>query len=142
MKRVNTGFEEEEGEREDRRVGRRRRALPVLVAVLMVALLVTAGCSESGAATQDPIPGSGGGDVMVEMVGSKFEPETVTVEAGGSITWVNLDSVSHNAVADDGSWKTEIFSEGGSVTLTFDTPGTYSYVCTLHPRMVGTVIVQ
>jgi len=74
------------------------------------------------------------------MVDSSFEPETVTVKVGQSVTWVNEDSVSHDATADDGSWRTEISNQGGSVTLMFDTPGIYPYICTLHPAMKGTVI--
>lgn len=128
------------GRRDGRRRGRGRPPWLVLLGALIAALLVITGCSDSGAAPQPA--GDAAQDVQVKMVDMSFEPETVTVAAGGSITWVNEDSVSHNAVAEDGSWKTEIFGGGNSVTLTFDTPGTYPYVCTLHPKMIGTVIVK
>lgn len=142
MKTMNEETEEAEGDREVRGTGRRRHALPFLGLTLMVALLTVVGCAGSTAAPQSADVQAGGSDATVEMVDVAFEPDTVTVAVGRSVTWVNQDSVSHNAVADDGSWKTEIFAEGGSVTLTFDTPGTYSYVCTLHPNMKGTVIVR
>lgn len=143
MKTANEGSEEAEGEREARGIGRRRRrVLPFLALTLMVALLAAVGCADSGAAPQATDAQAGSGDAEVAMVGMAFEPDTVTVGVGQSVTWVNQDSVSHNAVADDGSWKTDIFGADGSATVTFDTPGTYQYVCTLHPNMKGTVIVQ
>ncbi len=143
MKTANEGSEEAEGEREARGIGRRRRhALPVLIVVLMTTLLAMVGCSQSGAAPQPTGSEEGDGVVQVSMAGSSFEPDAVTIEVGQSITWVNQDSVSHNAVADDGSWKTDIFGAGESRVVTFDTPSTYPYACTLHPGMTGTVTVQ
>ncbi len=144
MATVLGSYEKEDGDQEPRRLrrARRSRALWVLIPGLLAVVVAVAGCAESGAATQAPDSAAGAGDIQVAMVDMGFEPETVTVPAGGSITWVNQDSVSHNAVADDGSWATELFGGGNSATLTFGTPGTYSYVCTLHPKMTGTVIVE
>lgn len=142
MKALEDNDTEADDERDavDRARPRRLWILGALVGALMATLLALVGCADSGATAQ-----TGGGDtggIRVAMVGMAFDPQTVTVPVGGSVTWVNEDSVSHNAVADDGSWKTEIFGKGGSVTLTFDTPGTYTYTCTLHPNMTGTVIVE
>ncbi|MHB1344666.1 MAG: cupredoxin domain-containing protein [Thermoleophilia bacterium] len=136
--------EKKEGDRESRQPqrGRRPRALSILIPALLAVLVAVVGCAESGIATQTTESAAGGGDVQVAMVDMGFEPETVTLPVGGSITWVNQDSASHNAVADDGSWATELFGGGNSATLTFDTPGAYAYVCTLHPNMTGTVIVE
>jgi len=146
VKTQNKDIEEGEEDREHWRTGggphpRSPALLAALMAVLIATVLVVAGCAQSDATP--PATDSGGdGTVRVAMVDMGFDPETVTVRVGQSVTWVNEDSVSHNAVADDGSWKTEIFADGGSVTLTFDTPGTYAYRCTPHPAMKGTVIVE
>jgi len=138
------GSYEKETDQESRRRQRRRRlrALSVLIPALLAVLVAVVGCTESGAAPQPTESVAGGGAVQVAMVDKEFDPETVTIPVGGSITWVNQDTVSHNAVADDGSWATDLFGGGNSTTLTFDTPGTYSYSCTPHPNMTGTVIVE
>jgi len=72
----------------------------------------------------------------------KFAPETVTVSAGTTVTWTNADSTQHTATADDGSFDSGVLAQNATYSETFDTPGTYTYHCTIHPNMVGTVTVQ
>ena len=72
-----------------------------------------------------------------------FAPETVTVAAGTKLTWVNHDDVPHTIVD---SATPKLFHSGAldtndSYSFTFSKPGTYKYFCTLHPQMVGTIIV-
>jgi plastocyanin len=123
--------------------------LTYVVAALFVGLLLTmtvlaVGCggSAEGASGTTAVGSSGDGSATVRMVDYSFEPQTITVASGTTITWINEDSVSHNAVADDESWGTDIFGGGGSASITFDSPGTYPYNCTLHAGMVGTVVVE
>lgn len=71
-----------------------------------------------------------------------FVPDTLTVKVGDTVTWINDESVSHNAVADDESWGTDTFGQGGTGSITFDSPGTNPYWCTLHASMRGTIIVE
>ena len=82
----------------------------------------------------------------VVMADTKFIPSTITVSKGTTVTWKNLEDRTHNATADDKSWKTDDMEQGESKTVTFDKPGTYSYHCTHHTMMgfgmTGTVIVQ
>jgi plastocyanin len=80
-------------------------------------------------------------DSTVEMKGSTFQPGDITVTVGDTITWVNVDPALHDAVADDGSWKTERLNPNQTASVTFDTPGSYPYRCTLHGPMRGTVTV-
>jgi plastocyanin len=68
-----------------------------------------------------------------------FSSDTLTVEAGTTVTWVFEDVMPHNVVGDD--FASEIM-ETGSFTHTFTDPGTYPYVCTLHPTMEGRVVVE
>lgn len=65
-----------------------------------------------------------------------------TIVAGQTIMWTNNDSVSHTATADDNSWGTGTLKTGQSFVRRFDTPGTYTYFCSYHPEMMGTIIVE
>lgn len=78
----------------------------------------------------------------VIIQGYAFSPETITVKVGDTITWTNNDSTEHSATADDGSFDTGLFSQGQSKTVTFKKAGTFTYHCSAHPYMKGTVIVQ
>jgi plastocyanin len=70
-----------------------------------------------------------------------FEPETIEVEPGATVTWRNEDRFTHT-VRVEGQDDHEV-EPGQSVSITFDEPGTYAYVCTLHRRdMEGKVIVR
>jgi LPXTG-motif cell wall-anchored protein len=71
----------------------------------------------------------------------KYTPSTITVTAGESVTWSNSGPTGHSATADDGSFDTGILSRGSSGSHTFSKAGTYSFHCTPHPFMKGTVVV-
>jgi plastocyanin len=72
----------------------------------------------------------------------KFSPSDVTVNVGDTVTWSNSGPAPHSATATDGSFDTGILDKGGSGSHTFSKPGTFSYICTPHPFMKGTVTVQ
>jgi plastocyanin len=78
----------------------------------------------------------------VNIANFVYSPETITVKVGDKVTWTNKDSVGHSATADDNSWDTGVFGQGESKSITFDKAGTYSYHCSVHSNMHGTVIVQ
>jgi LPXTG-motif cell wall-anchored protein len=71
-----------------------------------------------------------------------FSPRSVTIDAGDTVTWTNEDDVEHSATAEDGSFDTGTFGNGQSRSHTFDTAGTFQYVCTPHPFMKGTITVN
>jgi plastocyanin len=71
----------------------------------------------------------------------RFAPETIEVEAGSTVTWTNEDNFTHT-VRVEGQKDHEV-GRGESVSIVFDEPGTYDYVCTLHRQdMDGEVIVR
>jgi LPXTG-motif cell wall-anchored protein len=72
----------------------------------------------------------------------KFAPSGVTVNVGDTVTWTNAGPTAHSATANDGSFDTGILDKGGSGSHTFSQAGTFSYICTPHPFMKGTVTVQ
>ncbi len=71
-----------------------------------------------------------------------YMPSTVNVSVGGKVTWKNVDSAAHTATATDSSFDTSLVNAGASASNTFNTAGTYPYMCILHPWMKGTVNVQ
>ena len=111
------------------------RSLLPAVALLAAALFV-AGCG-GGAESSQPVA-----TTEVAMVTSyRFDPKAIEVEAGETVTWTNEDNFTHT-VQVDGQGDHEV-GQGESVSITFDDPGTYDYVCTLHSKdMQGTVIVK
>jgi plastocyanin len=70
----------------------------------------------------------------------EFAPASITVEVGDTVTWTNDGPTAHSATGD--SFDTGIFNEGQSRSETFNEAGTFSYICTPHPQMKGTVTVQ
>jgi plastocyanin len=80
-------------------------------------------------------------DGAVTIAGFAFDPASVTIQVGDSVTWTNQDSTAHTATA-AGAFDTGNIASGASATVTSDTAGTFAYVCSIHPTMTGTVVVQ
>jgi amicyanin len=80
----------------------------------------------------------------VEMKNTAFNPSKITIKKGTTVTWTNQDSDRHDVTPDnesDAFQGSELLSKGESYSFTFNTVGTYSYHCTPHPFMRGTVEV-
>ena len=71
-----------------------------------------------------------------------FEEPTITVPAGTTVVWTNLDGDRHNVTAQDGSFESTLLFKDDTFSRRFDEPGTNEYFCTIHPSMVGIVIVE
>jgi amicyanin len=71
-----------------------------------------------------------------------YSPGTITVNVGDTVTWVNNGPTPHSATSSSGAFDTGIFSKGQSRSHTFNEAGTFAYICTPHPFMKGTVVVQ
>jgi len=71
-----------------------------------------------------------------------FNPTPLTVKAGATVTWTNMDDEPHTVVSDTGVFKSGGMDTNESFSYKFDKPGTYRFACSIHPRMVGTVVVQ
>jgi plastocyanin len=70
-----------------------------------------------------------------------FRASSITIHVGDTVTWHNSGQAPHTATANDGSFNTGTVNPGGSASHTFQTAGTFSYVCTIHPNMTGTIHV-
>ena len=71
-----------------------------------------------------------------------FMPETLTIKAGTAVTWVNRDEEPHNVVSLDRVFRSKAIDGGEKFTATFDKPGTYNYICAVHPHMRGKIVVE
>lgn len=78
----------------------------------------------------------------VTIANFTYSPVTLTIKVGDSVTWTNNDSATHTATADTGSFDTGNLTKGQSKTITFTNKGTFTYHCTFHPNMKGTLIVE
>lgn len=70
-----------------------------------------------------------------------FRPQTVTINAGDTITWTNADPLAHTATSDTGAFDTGTIPAGGSKLIPFAVAGRYAYHCSIHPAMTGTIVV-
>jgi plastocyanin len=71
-----------------------------------------------------------------------FAPTSLTVAAGTTVTWENLDDEPHTVVSDDGHFRSAGLGQNDAFTFKFDTPGTYKFLCSIHPHMMGTIVVK
>jgi plastocyanin len=71
-----------------------------------------------------------------------FAPETLTVPVNSTVTWLNKDDVPHVIASVDGLFKSKALDTDDKYSYTFAKAGTYSYYCSLHPKMVGKIVVQ
>ena len=72
-----------------------------------------------------------------------FTPATLTVKAGTTVTWTNQDDIPHGIGSANNAFpKSKALDTDDSYSFTFTTPGTYQYFCYLHPKMVGSIVVE
>jgi plastocyanin len=134
----------------------RRRVTAWLASLALAATIVLAACSGSttgtpadgtGGTTAPPASGTAGpsGTSAVKTVAMKdfsFKPAELEVTRGTAVQWTNQDGAAHTVVADDGSFKSPELATGQVFKFTFAKAGTFTYKCTIHPSMVGQIIVK
>ena len=77
----------------------------------------------------------------ISIVDFAFQPASIEVPAGSTVTWTNTGAATHTVTADDGAFDSGQLKPGTNFSQTFTTPGTYTYHCEIHPQMTGTVVV-
>lgn len=126
----------------------------IVVIMLVVAVLLffvlnrnnktTAPTTSDPAATQNSSTNSSTStseQTTVSIKDMAFSPKSVTVKKGSTIVWTNNDSTPHTVTATGGSFSSGTLGSGKTFSQTFNTVGTFTYKCTIHPDMTGTVIV-
>jgi plastocyanin len=106
----------------------------MLAGALATALIVVAlGLGARSVAAQE--------SAAVSIVDFAFQPASVEIATGGTVTWTNTGQAPHTVTADDGSFDSGTLSPGATFSQTFATAGTFTYHCNIHPQMTATVIV-
>jgi plastocyanin len=109
----------------------------VRICAAAVASLVLAG---TAASTGQLMAGAKSYVVIMQIVG--FDPQILTLKSGDRVTWVNKDLFPHTATADDKAFDSLSVAPSGTWTFIARKPGTYTYSCTFHSTMKGTIKVQ
>jgi plastocyanin len=78
----------------------------------------------------------------VQVDNFTFGPATLTVPVDSTVTWVNKDDLPHTVASTDGVFKSKALDTDDKYSYTFTKAGTYPYFCTIHPKMVGKIVVQ
>jgi plastocyanin len=107
-------------------------AVPVLIGMVLLA------GTSSVPANAEPTAAS----AAVKIDNFVFGPQTITVPVGATVTWTNSDDIPHTAVSTDGVFKSKVLDTDEKFSYTFTKPGTYAYYCTIHPKMIGQVVVH
>jgi plastocyanin len=118
------------------------------MAAALVAAVTLAGCGGGGGtdgkdSKAPPAAGPQSGETAVRIVNFEFKPQKVVVKPGTKVTWTNDDTNIHD-IKDTSPLATPAsreLSKGETFSISYGQPGTYSYVCGIHPYMTGSVEV-
>jgi plastocyanin len=106
---------------------------------IIAALLATASLWSGANAGEGP---GSAGRARVAIKDFMFAPTSLKIKAGTAVTWINQDEEPHTVVSETGLFRSGGVDTNDTFTYTFEKPGTYRFVCTIHPRMVGTIVVE
>jgi plastocyanin len=85
---------------------------------------------------------SSAGQSKIEIKDFAFNPQSITVKSGEKITWINRDEEPHTVVSVEKQFKkSSALDTDQEFTITAGAPGTYTYFCSVHPKMTGTIVV-
>jgi plastocyanin len=113
------------------------RIAGVVMPVIIAMLLLVVGSSRVTASDQPSAA-----NVAVKIDNFVFGPQAITVPVGATVTWTNSDDSPHTAVSTDGVFKSKVMDTDEKFSYTFTKAGTYSYYCSVHPKMIGKVVVK
>ena len=89
-----------------------------------------------------PITAARAADPTVKIDNFTFAPQHFTVKIGTTVTWDNEDDTPHTVASSTKLFRSNALDTGGKFSFTFTTPGVYQYFCSLHPHMIGTIVVE
>ena len=107
------------------------------VLAIQLALSVTLLTNPTGAKAEDT-----SASAQVTIDNFTFGPDTLMVPINSTVTWVNKDDIPHVVASNDGVFKSKALDTDQKFSYTFTKAGTYLYYCSVHPKMVGKIVVQ
>jgi plastocyanin len=122
----------------------------IIMTGLLVILVAVASCGGGGGGggtatvTIQPVACPASNSINVSIQGFAFNPAAITVSANGIVKWTNNDAVTHTVTstsAPSNNSFNAVVNPGASVCLQFTITGTYSYYCSIHPNMTGSMTV-
>ena len=118
--------------------------MPIRAALLGAAgviSLLLAGAAQSPSAGEPAVPAAANA-AAVKIDNFNFTPPTLVVAPGTTVTWTNEDDSPHSVREKNGKFKSAALDTDDTFSQTFSTPGAYEYFCSIHPRMVGKIVVK
>jgi plastocyanin len=107
------------------------------------AILCAVSCVPLFAFAEEMANTGGANETKIEIKDFAFNPQTITVKSGDKITWINRDEEPHTVVSVEKRFKkSSALDTEQQFTITAGAPGTYTYYCSVHPKMTGTIIVK
>jgi len=103
--------------------------------------LLLAGAAQSPSAGETAVPAAANA-AAVKIDNFNFTPPTLVVAPGTTVTWTNEDDSPHSVREKDGKFKSAALDTDDNFSQTFTAPGEYEYFCSIHPRMVGKIVVK
>jgi plastocyanin len=116
-------------------------SLTVLTFALLAACGPAASPQTSVGATSPAATSPAAGGSAVTIVDFAFQPATLTVKVGDTVTWTSQGDAPHTVKWSDGTPEADQIAKGGTYTRTFDAAGSFPYVCGIHGQMTGTITV-
>jgi plastocyanin len=119
----------------------RRRRIGLLLGTVGVTALLAAALPELTAAGEAMVAAAAS-SATIEIDNFAFAPATLTVTAGTTVTWKNEDDSPHRIGDQNGTFKSAALDTDDTFSHAFTAPGEYPYICTIHPYMVGKIVVK
>jgi plastocyanin len=115
--------------------------------MLLFFLITSIGCSGTTAmagmttSTTSGTASTSASGTDVTIQSNSFNPDSLTIKVGETVTWTNKDSYAHTVTSDNGVFDSGNIASGATFSFTFNTEGTYSYHCSIHTSMTAKIIV-
>jgi plastocyanin len=123
--------------------GKARLVLIMLITSVLVSGFATLSCGGGSKKAETPTPATPQAQqASVNIKDFEFVPSKVTIKVGGTVSWTNGGSSVHTITADDGRFDSGDVQKGKTFSRTFESTGTFSYHCSIHPTMKAQVVVE
>ena len=121
-----------------------KKKLLYIALISLSGVMLICGCSKDYSSSSTPYPmpaGTTASSVMVTIMNFAFDPDTIRVKTGTTVTWTNMDTTPHTITSLTGEFNSENIPTYGTFQYTFQAMGTFTYHCTIHPMEKSAVVI-